>query len=89
MIWTWAISLTPYSTTWLPTLLKVVGFDNPLLDHVGLPNVLVFAVRLVNIFGWMGKGDYSKTFLAPTRSPRRGDLEQRKDSTTGIMVTLK
>ncbi len=29
----------------------------------GLPHVLVLAVPLVNLFGWMGQGDHSKTFL--------------------------
>ena len=37
--------------------------DKVLLDHVGLPHVLVLAVHLVNLLGWMGKGDHSKTFL--------------------------
>ena len=34
--------------------------DNLLLDHVGLPHVLVLTVHLVNLLGWMGKGDHSK-----------------------------
>ena len=33
--------------TWLLPLLKVL--DNLLLDHVGLPHVLVLAVHLVNL----------------------------------------
>ena len=34
--------------------------DNFLLDHVGLPHVLVLTVHLVNLLGWMGKGDHSR-----------------------------
>ena len=34
-----------------------------LLDHVGLLHVLDLAVHLVIVFGWMGKGNHSKTFL--------------------------
>ena len=34
--------------------------DNLLLDHVGLPHVLVLTVPLVNLLGWMGKGDHSR-----------------------------
>ena len=30
--------------------------DNLLLEHVGLPHVLVLTVHLVNFLGWMGKG---------------------------------
>ena len=33
---------------------------NYLLDHVGLPHVLVLTVHLVNLLGWMGKGDHSR-----------------------------
>ena len=36
--------------------LKVV--DNLLLDHVGLPHVLVLVVHLVHFVGWMGRGDF-------------------------------
>ena len=36
--------------------------DNLLLEHVGLPQVVIVAVHLV-IFCWIGKGDYPKTFL--------------------------
>ena len=45
----------------LPKKLGVV--DNLLLDHVELPNVLDLAVHLVNLVGWMGKRDHSKTIL--------------------------
>ena len=37
--------------------------DNLLLDHVGLPHVLVLAVHLVNLLGWMGKVDHFKTHV--------------------------
>ena len=39
-----------------------MGFVKLLLDHVGLPLVVILAVHLV-IFGWMGQGDHPKTFL--------------------------
>ena len=47
----------------LPNNLKFWVIDNLLLDHVGLPDILAIAVHLVNLFGWINKGDYSKTFL--------------------------
>ena len=50
-------------TTWLLPLLKVAVLENLLLDHVGIPNVLVLTVLLVNLVVWMSKGDHSKTFL--------------------------
>ncbi len=37
--------------------------EDVLLDHVRLPHVLVLTVHLVNLLGWMGKGDHS---LYPT-----------------------
>ena len=36
--------------------------NNPLLDHVGLPHVLVLAVHLVILLGWLGQRDSSWTF---------------------------
>ena len=39
-------------------------FDNLLLDHVGLPDVLVIAVHQVNLLGWVGQGDFSETFFS-------------------------
>ena len=30
------------------------------MNHVGLPHVLVLTVHLVNLLGWMGKGDHSR-----------------------------
>ena len=41
---------------------RLLNVDNLLLNHVGLPNVLVLAIHLVNL-GWMGKRDHSKAFL--------------------------
>ena len=35
---------------------------NLLLDHVGLPQVVIVAVHMV-IFCWMGIGDHPETFL--------------------------
>ena len=58
------------TTTWLLPLLKVVGFCNLLLDHVELPHVLVLTVHLVNLLGWIGKGDpswYLATLLLKVR----------------------
>ena len=45
-----------------PSCLKVVGGwgGNLLLDHVGLLHVLVLTVHLVNLLGWIGKGDHSR-----------------------------
>ena len=37
--------------------------DKLLLEHVGLPNVLDFAVHLVNFFGWMSRGGHSEQLL--------------------------
>ena len=37
--------------------------DNLLLDHVGLPQVVIVAVHLVIFFCWMGRGDHPETFL--------------------------
>ena len=37
--------------------------DNLLLDHVGLPHVLVLTVHLVNFFGWMSQGGHSEQLL--------------------------
>ena len=34
-----------------------------ILDQVELPHVLDLAVHLVNLVGWMVKGDHYKTFL--------------------------
>ena len=34
--------------------------DKLLLEHVGLPHVLVLAVHLVNFFGWMSQGGHSE-----------------------------
>ena len=30
------------------------------MDYVGLPYVLVLTVHLVNLLGWVGKGDHSR-----------------------------
>ena len=46
-----------YLTTSTP---KSWSLDNLLLDHVGLPHVLILAG---NFLGWMGRGDHPKTFL--------------------------
>ena len=40
-----------------------MGFDKLLLDHVGLPLVVILAVHLVIFLCWMGLGDHPKTFL--------------------------
>ena len=37
--------------------------DNLLLEHVGLPQVVIVAVHLVIFFCWMGLGDHPETFL--------------------------
>ena len=37
-------------------------FDNLLLDHVGLHQVVIVTIPLVFLC-WMGKGDHPKTFL--------------------------
>ena len=37
--------------------------DKLLLEHVGLPHVLVHAVHLVNFFGWVSQGGHSETVL--------------------------
>merc|ERR1712148_29742 len=37
--------------------------DKLLLEHVGLPHVLVHAVHLVNFFGWMSQGGHSEQLL--------------------------
>ena len=37
--------------------------DKLLLEHVGLPHVLVLAVHLVNFFSWVSQGGYSETLL--------------------------
>ena len=37
--------------------------DKLLLEHVGLPNVLDFAVHLVNFFGWISQGGQSEPLL--------------------------
>ena len=37
--------------------------DKLLLEHVGLPHVLVLAVHLVNFFGWMSQGGHSEQLL--------------------------
>ena len=50
-----------YSLFCTQTYVKVI--DKLLLEHVGLPHVLVLAVHLVNLFGLIGKGDHSKTFV--------------------------
>ena len=34
-----------------------------LLDHVGLPHVLVLTVHLVNFFDWMSQGGHSEQLL--------------------------
>ena len=44
------------------TFFSFDGAPNLLLEHVGLPHVLVLTVHLVNHLGWMGKGDNS-TYL--------------------------
>ena len=46
-----------YSLFCTQTYVKVI--DKLLLEHVGLPHVLVLTVHLVNLLGWMGKGDHS------------------------------
>ena len=52
---------------------------NLLLDHVGLPHVLVVAVHLVNPLGWMGEMDHSKTFLSEHSCLKvRGRVAQMK-----------
>ena len=40
-----------------------MGFDKLLMDHVGLPLVLILAVHLVTFWCFMGLGDHTKTFL--------------------------
>ena len=37
--------------------------DKLLLEHVGLPHILVLAVHLVNFFGWMSQGGHSEQLL--------------------------
>ena len=37
--------------------------NNLLLEHVGLPYILVLAVHLVNFFGWMSQGGHSEQLL--------------------------
>ena len=37
--------------------------DKLLLEHVGLPRVLVLAVLLVNFFSWVSQGGYSEQLL--------------------------
>ena len=36
--------------------------DNLLLEHVGLPQVVIVAVHLVIFFFWIGLGDHPETF---------------------------
>ena len=36
---------------------------NLLLEHVGLPHVLVLAVHLVNFFSWVSQGGHSEQLL--------------------------
>ena len=42
---------------------KEFDLSDWLLDHVGLPHVLVLVVHLVNLLVWMGKVNHSETFL--------------------------
>ena len=51
----------------LSLLLWVV--ENLLHDYAVLPQVVVVAVHLVIISGWMSKGDDSETFLLSSPSP--------------------
>ena len=37
--------------------------DKLLLEHVGLPHVLVLAVHLVNFFNWISQGGHSEQLL--------------------------
>ena len=37
--------------------------DKLLLEHVGLPHVLVLAVHLVNFFSWVSQGGHSEQLL--------------------------
>ena len=43
--------------------------DKLLLEHVGLPHVLVLAVHLVNFFGWMSQGGHSEQLFFCTFLP--------------------
>ena len=61
----WHHSLSPATL-----LLKLGLIDKLLLKHVGLPHVLDLTVHLVNLQGWMGKGDhfrYLATLLLKVR----------------------
>ena len=42
---------------------KFFVVDELLLDHVGLPHFLVLIVHLIHFICWVGRRDYSKTFL--------------------------
>ena len=48
---------------------------------LGLSHVLVLSVYLVNLFCWMGKGDHSNTFLAPTGALEEVILDLCKENT--------
>ena len=37
--------------------------DKLLLEHVGLPHILVLAVHLVNFFSWVSQGGHSEQLL--------------------------
>ncbi len=47
--------------TWLLLLLKVMGCDNLLLDHVELPHVLDLAVHLFQLVP-IGRGGHNEHF---------------------------
>ena len=50
--------------TWYQTILLLkVRVDKLLLEHLGLPHVLDFAVHLVNFFGCMSQGGHSEPLL--------------------------
>ena len=44
--------------TWLLSFKKLGLIDKLLLEHVGLPHVLVLAVHMVNFIGWMSQGGH-------------------------------
>ena len=51
--------------SWYQTiLLKKLGLiDKLLLEHVGLPHVLVLAVHYVNFFSWVSQGGHPEQLL--------------------------
>ena len=49
--------------TWLLSFQKIGLIDKLLLEHVGLPHVLVLDVHMVNFFSWVSQGGHSEQLL--------------------------